>query len=251
MLPKLRVDRDVLPNDLRITTVELPHLHGASLVVYAKVGSRYEPPTDNGLSHFLEHMLFRGTRKFPSSYALNLAIEELGGTLHAETGRDYSLYQINLAPDAVVEGISSLGEQLGAPRLSDIELEREIILEEIGEDLDERGRDVNLDDKVRAAMFPGHGLGQKITGPRRNVRGFSGGDVRRHLRRHYGARNLVQCLWFAGDDLERVAIEADAVASLLTRLGDVGNRRIVESTRQAIASLRGDPASTLAFDGPL
>jgi predicted Zn-dependent peptidase len=194
VLPELHVDRDVLPNDLRVTTVELPHLHGASLVVYAKVGSRYESPEDNGLSHFLEHMLFRGTKKFPSSYALNLAIEELGGTLHAETGRDYSLYQINLAPDAVTEGISILGELIGAPRLSDIELEREIILEEIGEDLDERGRDVNLDDKVRAAMFPGHGLGQKITGPRRNVRGFSVGDVRRHLRRHYGARNLVFCV---------------------------------------------------------
>jgi hypothetical protein len=67
----------------------------------------------------------------------------------------------------------------------------------------------------------------------------------------YGARNLVQCLWFAGDDLERVAVEADATASLLTRLGDVGNRRIVEATRQAIASLRSDPASTLAVDGPL
>lgn len=67
----------------------------------------------------------------------------------------------------------------------------------------------------------------------------------------YGARNLVQCLWFAGDDLERVAVEADAVASLLTRLGDVGNRRIVEATRQAIASLRSDPASTLVVDGPL
>jgi predicted Zn-dependent peptidase len=194
MLPKFRVDKDILDNGLRVVTVELPHLHSATLVMYAKVGSRYEVPADNGLSHFLEHMLFRGTKKHPSSYQLNYAIEELGGTLHAETGRDYSLYQIGLLPELVEEGVEIFGELLGAPRLAQIDLERQIILEEISEDLDERGRDVNLDDRTRAAMFPGHGLGQKITGPRQNVKRFSAADVRRHLRRFYGAKNLVFCV---------------------------------------------------------
>jgi predicted Zn-dependent peptidase len=188
------VKKDVLANGLRVVTVELPHLHSATLVVYAKVGSRYESPADNGLSHFLEHMLFRGSRRHPSSFQLNWAIEELGGTLHAETGRDYSLYQITLPPDAVAEGVAILGDLLAAPRLAEIELERQIILEEIAEDLDERGRDINLDDKARAVMFPGHPLGQKITGPIANVKKFSAADVRRHLRRGYGAKNLVFCV---------------------------------------------------------
>ena len=87
MLPKFRQVKDVLPNGLRLVTVELPHLHSAALVVYAKVGSRYEAPADNGLSHFLEHMLFRGTERHPSSYALNFAIEELGGDAGEE--RDF------------------------------------------------------------------------------------------------------------------------------------------------------------------
>jgi predicted Zn-dependent peptidase len=193
VLPRYRIHKDVLANDLRVVSVELPHLHGATLVVYAKVGSRYERPRDNGLSHFLEHMLFRGTKKHPSSYALNWAIEELGGTLHAETGRDYSLYQISVPPEAIPAAIAILGDLLTVPRLADIELERQIILEEIAEDLDERGRDVNLDDKARAAMYPGHGLGQKITGPIANVKRFSTADVRRHLRAFYGASNLVFC----------------------------------------------------------
>ena len=140
---------DVLANGLRVVTVELPHLHTATLIVYAKLGSRYETPEDNGLSHFLEHMLFRGTERYPDSLALNFAIEELGGTLYAETGRDLSLYQITVDPGLVPQGIALLGEIFGAPAFTQIDLERQIILEEINEDLDEDGRDINLDDLGR------------------------------------------------------------------------------------------------------
>jgi predicted Zn-dependent peptidase len=185
---------DVLPNGLRLVTVELPPLHTAALVVYAKVGSRYESPQDNGLSHFLEHMLFRGTERHPSSYALNYAIEDLGGTLYAETGRDYSLYQISLNPELMTQGIALFADIFGSPAFTQLELEREIILEEINEDLDDQGRDVNLDDLARQLAFPGHALGQKITGPAENVSRFDVADCRRHFGRFYGARNLIACV---------------------------------------------------------
>lgn len=194
MPPKFRHTKNVLDNGLSVVTVELPHLHTAALVFYARVGSRYESPEDNGLSHFLEHMLFRGTQRYQSSYALNYAIEELGGTLYAETGRDYSLYQISLDPELVPRGIALFGEIMGAPAFSQIELERQIILEEINEDLDEEGKDINLDDLARRVVFPGHALGQKITGPIDNVKRFSEDDVRRHFARFYGARNLLFCV---------------------------------------------------------
>ena len=96
--PPYRVARARLSNGLRLLTIETPHLHSATICLYVRAGSRYERPETNGLSHFLEHMLFRGSARYPSSFALNLAIEELGGTLYAETGRDYSLYQICLHP---------------------------------------------------------------------------------------------------------------------------------------------------------
>jgi predicted Zn-dependent peptidase len=194
MLPSFRRVMDVLDNGLRLVTVELPHLHTAALVVYAKVGSRYETPADNGLSHFLEHMLFRGTERYPSSYALNYAIEDLGGTLYAETGRDYSLYQISLNPELVAQGIELFSEIFGAPAFTQLELEREIVLEEINEDLDEKGRDVNLDDLARRLAFPDHPLGQKITGPADNVARFTVDDCRRHFARFYGAANLIVCV---------------------------------------------------------
>ncbi len=211
MLPSFKRVMDVLPNGLRLVTVELPHLHTAALVVYAKVGSRYESPQDNGLSHFLEHMLFRGTERYPSSYALNYAIEDLGGTLYAETGRDYSLYQISLNPELVAQGIDLFAEIFGAPAFTQLELEREIVLEEINEDLDEKGRDLNLDDLGRRLAFPDHPLGQKITGPPENVARFTVEDCRRHFARFYGAENLIVCV---SGPVQRDAVLAAALPTL-------------------------------------
>lgn len=183
--------KDALPNGLTVVTVELPHLHSVSVVMYARVGSRYESITDNGLSHFLEHMLFRGTERLPDAYALNHAIEALGGTLYAETGRDYSLYQISLHPETLAGGLRLFGEIFRTPAFADVEVERRIVLEEMHEDHDEEGRLVNIDDIARLAVWPDHPLGYRITGPYDNVERFGDADVRRHFASHYGARNMV------------------------------------------------------------
>ena len=183
--------KDVLPNGLTVVTVELPHLHSVSVVMYARVGSRYETVADNGLSHFLEHMLFRGTARLPDAYALNHAIEALGGTLYAETGRDYSLYQISLHPETLQPGLELFGEIFASPAFADVDVERRIVLEEMHEDHDEDGRLVNIDDLARLEVWPDHPLGYRITGPYENVERFDAEDVRRHFASHYGARNMV------------------------------------------------------------
>ena len=183
--------KDVLGNGLTVVTIELPHLHSVSVVMYARVGSRYESAADNGLSHFLEHMLFRGTERLPDAYALNHAIEALGGTLYAETGRDYSLYQISLHPESLAEGLSLFAEIFRTPAFADVDVERRIVLEEMHEDHDEEGRLNNIDDIARLAVWPDHPLGYRITGPYENVERFDDGDVRRHFATHYGARNMV------------------------------------------------------------
>ncbi|MFT3693666.1 MAG: pitrilysin family protein [Kofleriaceae bacterium] len=188
------VETTTLSNGLAVTTVPLPHLHTAVVSLFIKVGSRFESPDDNGLSHFTEHMLFRGTERYPSSLALNTAVEQLGSTLHAETGRDYSLYQLALEPELVHDAIGILGELLARPRFDDIELERALILEEINEDYDEDGVEINVDDIARGLLFGDHPLGQRIIGPRSNVERFSLADVRRHHTTFYGARNANLCV---------------------------------------------------------
>ncbi|HEY5923018.1 MAG TPA: pitrilysin family protein [Kofleriaceae bacterium] len=188
------VETTTLDNGLAVTTVALPHLHTAVCALFVKVGARFEAADDNGLSHFVEHMLFRGTERYPTSLALNTAVERLGSTLHAETGRDYTLFQLALEPAHVPAAIDLLGELLSSPRFSDIELERELILEEINEDYDEQGVEINADDIARGLVFEDHPLGQRIIGPRSNVERFAATDVRRHFTTFYGARNANLCV---------------------------------------------------------
>ena len=79
--------RDTLDNGIRLVTESMGHVRSVSLGVWLSRGSRHETDEESGIAHFVEHMLFRGTERFPTSLALNTAIEELGSTLHAETGR--------------------------------------------------------------------------------------------------------------------------------------------------------------------
>jgi len=200
------VETSTLGNGLVVTTVALPHLHTAVCALFIKVGARFEAPADNGLSHFTEHMLFRGTERYPTSLALNTAVERLGSTLHAETGRDYTLFQLALEPEYVPQGIELLGELLGKPRFTDIELERTLILEEINEDYDEQGVEINADDIARGLAFEDHPLGQRIIGPRENVERFSLADVQRHFAAFYGAKNATLCV--AGPVTHGIVVEA-------------------------------------------
>jgi predicted Zn-dependent peptidase len=189
-----RVSYHRLANGLRVCTVEAPHLHGVVVALYVRAGSRYEGVSSNGLSHFVEHMLFRGCAQFPNSFALNRAIEERCGMLIGETGRDYSLYQVSLHPRDLGSTLEILGDLFLRPCFADLELERAIVLEEILDDFDDRGHRINPDDLAREALWSGHPLGFAITGPERNIRGFSRADVLRHFRRCYGARNMVLCV---------------------------------------------------------
>jgi predicted Zn-dependent peptidase len=226
------VETTTLDNGLAVTTVSLPHLHTAVCALFVKVGARFELPADSGLSHFVEHMLFRGTEAHPSSLALNTAVERLGSTLHAETGRDYTLFQLALEPEYVPAGIDLLGELLGKPRFSDIELERALILEEINEDYDEEGVEINADDIARGLVFGEHPLGQRIIGPRTNVQKFSEADVHRHFAAYYGAKNANLCV-----------------------AGPIEHGRVVEAAARALAVIPSGnraevPPAPPAIEGP-
>lgn len=209
-----RVVTGELPNGLRIVTIETPHLHTASVGLYVRTGSRYETAENNGLSHFVEHMLFRGSAIYPSSFALNSAFEDRCGMLSGETGRDYSLYQVQPKPGDLDEVFQIFGDLFSAPLFVDIDLERAIVLEEILDDFDERGQRTNIDDVGRAFAWPGHPLGYSITGPDENIRRFTRRDVEAHFRRYHGARNLALSVAGPVDSAHVLATAASAFAKL-------------------------------------
>src|SRR5262245_28081491 len=99
------VQRETLPNGLRVVVSSQPHLYTATFAAFVKVGSRYESRDGNGLSHFLEHMLFRGSERHPSAFALAHAIESLGGTLGAATYADFTSFAMTLPPESLHEGV--------------------------------------------------------------------------------------------------------------------------------------------------
>jgi predicted Zn-dependent peptidase len=209
-----RVVTGELANGLRIVTVETPHLHTASVGLYVRTGSRYETPANNGLSHFVEHMLFRGSAQYPSSFDLNSAFEDRCGMLSGETGRDYSLYQVQPKPDDLSSVLQIFGDLFSSPLFVDIDLERAIVLEEILDDFDERGQRTNIDDVGRGHAWPGHPLGFPITGPESNIRRFTRRDVEAHFRRFHGARNLALSVAGPVSSAEVMAAAAAALAKL-------------------------------------
>lgn len=177
--------RHRLPNGLRVVFAPLPHARSAAVTVQVRVGSRYESPAKNGISHFLEHMLHRGTRSHPSAHAQALAFERLGGTLGASTYVDHGVLAVAVPPGAVPEVVELLAEVCRAPLFDEIEVERGIVREEILESLDARGRKIGPDDLLREQAFPGHALGYPITGTLATLAGFDRKNLGHHHRAHY------------------------------------------------------------------
>ncbi len=190
--------RERLENGLPVIFAPLPHLHTVQVVFSVRAGSRFESPRDSGLSHVVEHMLFRGSEARPSSAALNLAVEEIGGTLEAATHVDFTELSLSLPASQLEEGLVRLAEIVAAPVFADFEVEKKILREELLDDLDDEGRDVDVDNFARRRLFGSHPLGQSITGPIDNVMGFSVDDLRRHHQAHYTAKNSALAIASSG-----------------------------------------------------
>jgi predicted Zn-dependent peptidase len=161
-----------------------------------RVGSRFETPTTNGLSHFLEHMLYRGTPTLTTAHDVNHAFESLGGYLYAATQTDFGVFSVTAPGESVAETSRLFGDVLAQPTFNDIEIEKGIVCEEILEDLDDEGRQVDADNLSRALIYPTHPLGYTITGDEKRVRSFDLPMLRAHHARHYNAANSV--LAFSG-----------------------------------------------------
>src|SRR3984885_7614415 len=161
-----------LPNGLRVVVAPLPKLNRAHVALWARGGSPCETRQDNGISHFLEHMIYRGTRRVPSAHAVNLAFERLGGSLYASTQVDHGIFSLSLPAESLGQACALFGEVLSQPAFLDIDIERGIVLEEILEDLDDEGRQVDPDNLSRELIYGDHPLGYTITGTEAHVRSF-------------------------------------------------------------------------------
>lgn len=179
-----------LANGLTVITQTMPHLETTSLGIWIGVGARHETLPENGISHFLEHMSFKGTAS-RSAQAIAEDIESVGGELNAATGLESTAYYAR-----VLKGDEGLALELLADILlnssfapDEMERERGVILQEIAATQD--SPDDIAFELVNEAAYPDQAIGRSILGPAANVRGFRPADLSRFLATHYRSGRMV------------------------------------------------------------
>lgn len=180
-----------LANGLRTVAIHRPDASVALLCVDVRVGSRHESPSESGLSHFLEHMVFQGAEGHSDGDAVNRAAESIGSQLDAFTDRDTTHFEHRVDPTRLDQSAALLSTILRTPAFKSIETERAIILEEALDEFDEDGTRTDADTLSRLDLWPRSALGQALIGDRENLERFCVADLRRFHAAHYRAPNMV------------------------------------------------------------
>ena len=180
-----------LPNGLRVVAVHMPHLHSAELALYIKVGGRNAPPGKEGLAHFVEHMLFRGTADYPTSTDIERAFEEIGGAINASTDEESTCFFSRIHPAHLGKALEILSSMILRPLLSGIDTEKKIIAEEALDDLNENGEEINPHNLAGRLLWPDHPLGGPTIGTLQSIASFTDDDVRNYIAAYYLPENAV------------------------------------------------------------
>ncbi len=179
-----------LGNGLTIATAEMPHLESACLGLWALTGSRHEEPRKNGIAHFVEHLLFKGTPT-RNAYDISREIEGIGASLDAFTTEDHTCYHTRGLAETLPRMADVLIDLYCNATLDpqEIEREREVVLEEIAMYRDNPSQ--HVEDLLAAAAWPEHPVGLPITGTEASVSRIRRGDLFAYHRERYSGRNTI------------------------------------------------------------
>ena len=238
-----------LPNGFRIVTEAMPGLKSASVGIWITAGGRHERAEQNGIAHFLEHMAFKGTEK-RSSLRIAEEIEDVGGYINAYTSREMTAFYARVLEDDVALALDVIGDIVLNPVFDpkEIETERHVILQEIGQALDTP--DDIIFDWLQEACYPDQPFGRSILGPAERVAGFSREDLTGFVAEHYSPDRMI--LAAAG------AVDHDAIVAQAEAL--FGDRKAVGGGLIQPATFKGAERRevktleqvhfALAFDAP-
>jgi predicted Zn-dependent peptidase len=201
------VSSSVVPsNDLPVHRIELPGTRALTVLVAFDAGARNERPEENGMAHFLEHLVFKGGEAYPSYKDVNETAERLGGVLNAYTSHDLVAFHITVRAESAPQAIDLLTDFVGRPRLDAEELDRErgVVIQEINRAYDQPS--VVAEYLIDRAAFGDHPLGRTVLGPEENLRSFTReGIVAFRERRWAGARGGA----FIAGNLEHLPAEEE------------------------------------------
>src|SRR4051812_7142380 len=182
--------RTVLPSGLRIITESIPSTRSASLGVWVGIGSRDEAPAMSGASHFLEHLLFKGTHK-RTALQISAEIEAVGGETNAFTTKEYTCYYARVLDEDLPLAVDVLCDAVADSLLepADVEIERGVILEEIAMHEDEPSDEVH--DIFTETVFGDHPLGRLISGTEESITPMTRNQINGFYRRRYTPPHIV------------------------------------------------------------
>ncbi len=181
----------VLDNQIRVLTSTMPHTRSVSIVICVGAGSRYEPEDKAGLSHFLEHLPFKGTKHWPTAQAVSEAIEGVGGVMNASTDREMTAFWCKVAQPHFRTAFAVLLDMLINPLLDpeELEKEREVIQEELRMTNDHPTYKVDL--LIDEALWPSQAMGRDVGGTAESVEAITKEEIQEYMRRQYNPANTV------------------------------------------------------------
>jgi predicted Zn-dependent peptidase len=229
--------KTTLDNGLRIITVNMPHTHSVCICIFIGVGSRYETEAEPGISHFIEHLLFKGTQKRPTAREVSGAIEGVGGILNGGTDKELTVYWCKVAQPHFSLALDVLVDMLLHSRFDtlDVEKERKVIIEEINMSKDSPSQWVSM--LIDGLLWPNHPLGRDIAGSKESVAAITRDQMLGYLHRQYLPANSVVAI--AGN-----VQHDEMVAALSQALGNWAN----QPERPGYSAYQPEPAQRLQVE---
>ena len=207
------IETTILPNGVRVITEHMDHVRSVSLGVWITTGSRAETPDQNGISHFIEHMVFKGTSR-RSAEDIARSVDSIGGGLDAFTAKEMVSYNTKVLDEHVPLAFDVLADMVRNPlfRAEDIEKEKGVILEELKMEVD--NPEYLLHEIFTSNFWKDHSIGKPILGTKDTVRKFDREMIHRYYRRYYSPSNI-----------------------LITAAGNLSHEHIVELARKHFEDL--------------
>src|ERR671926_777871 len=169
----IEIDQQTLENGLPLVRLEMEGTRAATVLVAFDAGARTERSEENGMAHFLEHLVFKGGVKYDHYRKVNETAERMGGTLNAYTSHDLVAFHITVRAEAAMEAIDLLTDFVGRPKIDAAELDRErgVVIQEIQRYKDQPS--MVAEEVIDRAAFGDHPLGRTVLGPEDHLRTFS------------------------------------------------------------------------------
>jgi len=188
---KLRdIERTALPNGLRVVTERMQHVRSISVGIWIGTGSREESAEQSGISHFIEHMVFKGSKN-RSAEQIARSVDSIGGGLDAFTSKELVSYNVKVLDEHLPEAFDIVSDLVRNPRFdpADIDKEKGVIIEELKMEVD--SPEYLIHEIFSSNFWKGHSLGRPILGTRQTIRSFDRDRIERYYKHYYTPKNIL------------------------------------------------------------